>query len=343
MDSFRVARYPFLKNASSFAESNNADIDSLLNSPSYEDARKRGSERVLNAIDVYKVSDVPLMREYDRLMEVLSYPYARMIVSCINDRFLTKRYALAEASRMNELLRADPESIPVVSSELDVKTTIDEEGMIRIHFSDYLRYTHVMKAVEWKLINTELKSGQVLMEREKYSRLLQNALQEKIESDLPMDIPDDIRKSLQKDVDHVSMILAESKRRLSPTGGKDMDQEFLPPCIRTILANAQNGMNLPHSARFALVTFLNALGLTYEQIIALFAQSPDFDESKSSYQIKHITGELTGTDGYTPPECATMKTNGICFNPDSLCEKVNHPLSYYRIKSGNHPPRKETE
>ena len=83
----------------------------------------------------------------------------------------------------------------------------------------------------------------------------------------------------------------------------------------------------------------------YDGIIALFSQSPDFDESKSSYQIKHITGELSGTDGYTPPECSTMKTNGICFEPDELCarETVNHPLTYYRIKSGNYTRRPETK
>ena len=30
-----------------------------------------------------------------------------------------------------------------------------------------------------------------------------------------------------------------------------------------------------------------------------------------------------------------MKTNGICYNPDSLCEQewMNHPLTYYRVKS----------
>ena len=115
-----------------------------------------------------------------------------------------------------------------------------------------------------------------------------------------------------------------------------MNDAYLPPCIRTIIEMAQAGQNLPHSARFALVTFLHALGLDYGQIIAIFAVSPDFNEAMSEYQIKHITGELNGTEGYTPPVCNTMKTNGLCFDPDPLCEKVKHPLSYYRIKSGNY-------
>ena len=333
MDSLQIARYPFLRGSSKYAEENSADIESLIESTSYENARKRGLQRVLDAISQYKVSDVPLLQEYDRLMEVLSYPYARMIVSCINDRFLTKRYALAEASRMNDLLSNDHGSEITVSEELGVMSTVDAEGMINMHFSDYLRFSHVMKAVEWKLINTDLRNGFVRLSPDKFNRLLQNALQEKIESELPLKVPDAFKKALQKDIDHVNVVLFETKRELSPTGGEAVNQECLPPCMKAILASAQNGVNLPHSARFALVSYLNALGLSYEQIIGLFAQSPDFDESKSSYQIKHITGEERGGEGYTPPECSTMKTNGICFDPDFICEWVNHPLSYYRKKS----------
>jgi DNA primase large subunit len=333
MDSLRAARYPFLRGSAQYAEENSADIESLISSPLYENARKRGLERVLSAVSDHIVSGIPLLQEYERLMEVLSYPYARMLVSCINDRFLTKRYALAEASRMNELLADDHGSEMAVAEELGVISTVDTEGMINMHFSDYLRFSHVMKAVEWKLINTDLRNGFVLLSADKFDRLLQNALQERIETELPLAVPEAFRKALRRDIDRVSLILNDTKKKLSPTGGEGMNPDYLPPCIKGILASAQNGVNLPHSARFALVSYLNALGLSYDQIISLFAQSPDFDESKSSYQIKHITGEERGGEGYTPPECATMKTNGICFDPEPLCAKINHPLSFYRIKS----------
>ncbi len=338
----RAAQYPFIRDAKAFTDENVEDIDQVLTSPSFDSARKRGIQRVLDAIEHHKVSSVPLMQEYDRLIEVVSYPYARMIVSCIDDRFLTKRYALAEASRMNEILGNDRASIAIVAQELEVDSSVDAEGKVNIHFADYLRFSCAMKAIEWKLINSDIKNGYVRLNPDKFNRLLQNALQEQIETSIgEMKVPEEWVRHMRHDIDHVSMILAESKRKLSPTGGKDMNMDFLPPCMKTILANAQNGMNLPHSARFALVTFLHAMGLTYDQIIALFAQSPDFDESKSSYQIKHITGELDGSDGYTAPECGTMKTNGNCFEPDALCDKINHPLSYYRRKSGTFGPKKE--
>ncbi|MDR3206384.1 MAG: DNA primase large subunit PriL [Candidatus Methanoplasma sp.] len=335
MDSLRAARYPFLRGSAEFAEENGGDLHALVDSQSYASARSRGVERVESAIKDHIVSDVSLLQEYDRLMEVLSYPYARMLVSIIGDRFLLKRYALSEASRMNHLLQGDPGSVSAVAQELEVASSLDADGMISMHFTDYLRFSHVMKASEWKLINTDLRNGFVHLGADKFDRLLQNALQERIEKELPLNVPPEFRSALAVDVGRISLLLNETKKQLSPTGGEGMNPDCLPPCIKTILANAQNGMNLPHSARFALVSFLHALGLTYDQIIALFAQSPDFDESKSGYQIRHITGEDRGGEGYIPPECATMKTNGICFDPDATCERVKHPLSYYRIRSGN--------
>ena len=336
MDTLLAARFPFLSDASEMAAQNGADIESLLSSSLFEEARKRGVERLEDTIRDSKVSYVSLLKDYDRLMEVMSYPYARMIVSCINDRFLTKRYALSEAVRMNSLLGEEPQStVQIIAESLGVNSVLDDDGL-KMHFTDYLKLSARMKSPEWKLVNTEMKNGYIILTHEKFDRALQNALQDKIESELPLEVPDEFRSMLKKDIDHISMILAETKNKFSPGFNGELDKDHLPPCIRTLLANAQNGVNLPHSGRFAMVSFLHAIGMNSEQILTLFSQSPDFDESKSSYQIKHITGELNGTDGYTPPECSTMKTNGICFEPDNLCnnEKVNHPLTYYRIKSG---------
>ncbi|MDD3071462.1 MAG: DNA primase regulatory subunit PriL, partial [Methanoculleus horonobensis] len=57
---------------------------------------------------------------------------------------------------------------------------------------------------------------------------------------------------------------------------------------------------------------------------------PDFDPDMTMYQVEHISGR-SGTE-YTPPSCATMRTFGICANRDRDCDRVNHPLSYYRLK-----------
>ncbi len=336
MDTGRAAKFPFLKESAEFAEQNNADLEALLTSPSFEPARKRGMERVMDALENSEVTYTPLMNDYDRLIEVMSYPYARMIVSMVGDRFLTKRYALAEAVRMNKILTGeDRETLLIVSEELGVTSTVDTDGIIRMKFPDYLRLANRLKSVDWKLINCDIHSGLVYLPQEKFSRLMQNALQDKIESELPLMTPEEYRKYLRGAVDAVSMALEETKAKYSPTGGEGMKNEFLPPCLVHILDMSRRGMNLPHSARFALVTFLHALGLDYDGIIRVFSESPDFNEEIAGYQIKHITGELSGTEGYSPPECKTMKTNGLCYNPDTLCQQewMNHPLTYYRVKS----------
>ena len=312
MDSGRAAKFPFMKDASEFAEANSVDLDALIVSPSFEPARKRGLERVMDALERSEVSYRPLIREYDRLMEVMSYPYARMIVSMVG---------------------------------LGVTSTVDADGIIRMKFTDYLMLANRLKSVDWKLINSDIHSGLVYLPQEKFSRLMQNALQDRIESELPLMTPEEYRRYLRGAVDAVSMALEETKKKYSPTGGEGMKNEYLPPCLVRILEMSRQGMNLPHSARFALVTFLHALGLDYDGIIRVFSESPDFDEDIAGYQIKHITGELNGTEGYSPPECKTMKTNGLCHNPDTLCQQewMNHPLTYYRVKSRDRTKGQNTQ
>jgi len=345
MDTKRAARYPFLRESSEFAEKNSADLEQLMTSDLYAPARNRGRERVLQALESSEVSAVELTNDYDRLIEVMSYPYARMIVSQVGDRFLTKRYALSEAVRMNKLLvKEDNDTLLTVSEELGVSSTADRDGLIHMKFPDYLALASRLNSIEWKLINSDIHHGVVYLPQEKFSRLMQNALQDKIESELPLLTPDEFKNCMTGDVTCVNLSLMDAKMKMSPTNGEGMKTDYLPPCLVRILEMSRNGMNLPHSARFAIVTFLKALGLGYDDIIKVFSESPDFDESKSEYQIKHIMGDLNGTEGYSPPECKTMKTNGLCCNPDSLCEQewMTHPLKYYRAKSrsskkGNSP------
>ena len=338
MQYLREARFPFLKECSRIAEINGVGVEQLTASGEYGAARKRGTERVLDAIQSSEVSYVPLTgSDYDRLMEIVSYPYARMLVSAVNDRFLTKRYALAEAVRMNRLLgEEDHETVTAVSKELGVNTT-NAGGELRMHFTDYIRFSVRIKSPDWKLVNTEVQKGFVNLPKERFYRVLQNALQDRIESELPLDLPDDLKTVLRKDTDHIRIILGEMKSKYNPATGGDIRIDMFPPCMRFMLAGTQNGVNLPHSGRFALVSFLCNLGMDSERILNLFSQSPDFDASKSSYQIRHITERE-----YTPPECSTMKSYGICFEPDALCNsgKMHHPLNYYRIKT--RPPQDKT-
>ena len=108
-----------------------------------------------------------------------------------------------------------------------------------------------------------------------------------------------------------------------------------------LLAQIQNHENVPHMGRFAIVSFLHHISLGNEEIYRVFGDVPDFAADITKYQIDHITGTTSATE-YTPPECSTMKSYGLCPGPDRLCLKIKHPLSYYRIKGRERRPVGET-
>lgn len=98
-----------------------------------------------------------------------------------------------------------------------------------------------------------------------------------------------------------------------------MEPDLFPPCISHALANVQGGVNLAHSMRFAMTSFLLSVGMSVDEILNLFNVSPDFDAEVTLYQIEHIAG-ATG-NVYKPPACDTMRTYGNCIGKDRLCEK----------------------
>lgn len=334
MDSLHYARFPFMKGATIYVRSQGVDLQALLASEAFAQARLRGKQRVLDALNEGRISSCPTAGEQERLVEVLSYPVARMLVSCAGDGFLTRRYALAEAVTMNESLQHEsPEFIVAVADELGVEAGI-HDGTIRTHFSSFLRFTSRMRSKEWKLVNTEVRAGYVYLSKQRFSRILQQALQERIEDELPLEVSKDIMARLRPQTAEIRALVEERKQHFKAQDLGKISIVKFPPCMRRLVGIAQAGENMPHSGRFALTAFLHAIGLSQEDILNLFSSSPDFDPSKTRYQIEHITGEISGTE-YTPPECSTMRSYGICFEPDALCGsgKLKHPLSYYRVKS----------
>ena len=87
--------------------------------------------------------------------------------------------------------------------------------------------------------------------------------------------------------------------------------EKLPPCMKDILAAIQAGENVPHMGRFALVSFLNSLQLSTNEILKIFSNAPDYQEDRTRYQVDHITGASSSTS-YKSPGCEKMRTYGIC-------------------------------
>ncbi len=340
MDVKLAAKYPFLKESGRHLKDSGVSLDGLVNGVAYERARFLGKERVMEAVNDGMIDDHPMASAIDASLELLSYPVARMIVSAVADPMLVKRYAIAEAKKADERLRKeDLTFIKDVATELGLEVATD--GDISLHFTDFLRFSAAMRSKDWKLVNQRVKDGKVIVTKQRLVRLIQQMLTDKITSELPLPVDDDILRTFAQDIGEIRGIYEQMRAEQKSRDIGKVSIERFPPCMKKLLGMIQAGENVPHSGRFALVAFLHTLGMNSDEVLSTFSTAPDFDESKSRYQIQHITGEISGTE-YTPPECSTMKSYGICHEPDGLCgqEWMKHPLTYYKVKGRPRRSRK---
>jgi DNA primase large subunit len=93
--------------------------------------------------------------------------------------------------------------------------------------------------------------------------------------------------------------------------------------------------------RFALTAFLLNIGMKTEDVINRYTTVSDFNEQLTRYQVEHIAGKRGGGVKYTPPNCETLQTHGLCIRKDELCKKVKHPLTYYFRKCRQKEAKRE--
>ena len=316
--------------------------------PSQSKILDRAQDRVIQAIQKGE-TDSKLV---DPMTELLSFPIANMFVTLIGEDFLNRRYALAEALRANELLLEEREDrlaklarteynwdLRIVREELDGVQYNYEAG-----YGDYVRNAAAFREAKWKLINRLVRKGYVLLTRAETARLLKEDIQRQIRDMVSESIKLALPEPFQKRLDAVKGVLEENRGKL--TGGdlpKELIVEALPPCIRYAYQGFLAGRRAGHMERFALTSFLVNAGMELEDIVKLFVSISDFDEDFTRYQIEHIAGIRGGRTKYTPPTCKTLQTHQVCVNPDKLCERINHPLSYYRRRIWSIQRRKEEE
>ena len=328
MDVFGFANYPFVNGALGYVESLDFNLDELFSELAFEGIRERGKERVLEAMGD-GISKPDISDKIDAEKELLSYPVARILVSCINDAYLVRRYALAEAKSAHELLKKLPtKSLKEFALDFGIESTISEQTS-EIHFTDYIRFA--IREPKWKLINRNMKNGYVQLSKEDFARIMEEAVRKRIESNLPVEVPPEICTALETSLQEIRSEMEARRSEFSIEEFKEIMPDCFPPCVVHALSGAQSGVNLTHSMRFALTSFLLNIGMNVDGIIDLFNVSPDFDEEKTRYQVMHIQGG-TGTT-YKSPSCSTMLTYGNCIGKDSVCERISHPLGFYRKKA----------
>ncbi|AEA47392.1 DNA primase large subunit PriL [Archaeoglobus veneficus] len=265
----------------------------------------------------------------------VAYITSKIIVSQL-EPWVRRKYAVREADRYAEIMYSEEDNvIRLLAAELGVRAEIGDE--YRVHVVSYLRGAARIKAERWRLLNRKLSKGWVELEREEFLRLLKERLREKLEESAAYEV-----KGLEDYIAQLSAKTERVKKDIKVELG-EVDVSCFPPCMKKILSDLQSGVNVPHTARFAITSFMLNIGLSVDEIISLFSSAPDFDEEKTRYQVEHIAGARGRGTEYDCPACDTMRTYHNCY---AEC-KVSHPISYYewcvKRKRGKGKTAKETE
>ena len=358
MDKETLSLFPFTREASLNVQSLGVSLDALVEDDAFERARIRGKERVIEAIERGEVSKPLIFSDLHAEIELLSYPFARILVSCIGDSALIERFALAEAKgsyeRLKRLSSSKDDFALALAEDFSLNVSPAEEsasatrrtgalaGQFKMHFTDFLRLSAGLSGLRWKLVNRDLRDGFVLLNRSEFLRLLQSAFYMKVRGRLPLEVPAGIRHAVMKYTEEIKRVWERVKSEASERsalllgedtakGVGDVEISCFPPCISRILSGLLAGENISHAGRFALTAFLLNIGMKPEEVMQLYKNAPDFDASRTKYQVEHIAGSK-GTK-YISPSCDTLRTYGLCVKEeDEICKEVSHPLKYYARK-----------
>ncbi|MCX8172925.1 MAG: DNA primase regulatory subunit PriL [Archaeoglobaceae archaeon] len=246
-------------------------------------------------------------------ISVLSYVSAKMLVSNLED-WARMRFAVREANSYGKAIEEELDGIVIlIARDLGLKLRGWET-----HISSYLKASTRIKSEEWRLVNRKLVKGYVKTNRSEVVRIIEEFLRLRLFEKTEFFV-----ESLQTPLKELKSVAVREKKFEVELG--EIDLKCFPPCMLEILSEIHRGMNVPHTARFALTSFLLNIGMDVEEILKLFKNAPDFDEEKSRYQIEHIAGLRGKGAEYSPPACDTMRSYQNCI---ANCN-VSHPLSYY--------------
>ncbi|MGY5859593.1 MAG: hypothetical protein RTU63_09495 [Candidatus Thorarchaeota archaeon] len=346
-------KYPFSQEARQTSQQYARDLGvlaDLLDQPENAFIIEAAEQRVYSAL-IHEEIKLPSIHDEK---EVLIYPTARLIVEEIASPQLRARQAEAESKSINKQLAHEDENFVIDLCKSSFGWDVESVGGLheraklpiqiktydmKIRFENFLEVAPDFHAEEWKLVNRYVDNGWTLIRRRELNRLVSGRFKQIILSGR-LDIPR-LPEQIVEVIERIETEMKNHIRVAAPFKIEGQVNSAFPPCIQKMYDDSISGqVNLSHDARFTLAAFLLRIGMSRDDVNAVFDHSPDRKDSLIDYQVRNIAEKRSSSEeqGYFPTGCKKLRTNNLCpvaagetFDP--LCEYVLNPLGFYSTRA----------
>ncbi len=339
-----------MKEAAEYVRELGLDINELesgLFVPFLDRAEERVRSALLDVSAYAKTQprDEPRQNE----IEIFSFPIAVMLVAATDDSLIKSRYSLAEAKRASTLLRdEEKEKLLEVADNFSWDARLVNDFSLRpyvfaLRFPIFLKNATGFHDKNWKLVNHLMINGDVYLTEREVSRLLEEEVRKYIEGKVDTKIKS-LPPTIMARVNQLRQLVAEKREQIRLEAMPErVVMEAFPSCIKGIYDRVAAGRPASHIGRFALTSFLLSIGMSAEDVFKFFRSVSDFNERMTRYQVEHIAGTRGSGTKYIPPNCATLRTHGICVSPENECGGAVNPLVCYKRKLQKIPEEEQTD
>ncbi len=168
-------KYPFSSEARSYIAGLHAGFDPTM----LEKGRLRLDEAIKKSRIEYSKTAIRAVKQ----TYIVSYLYARMLVSALNSRIAIDRYVTAEARRSGDALQEETEgNIAKIAKEIGLGLSYDRDFSIK--FTDFLSFSP--KTPDFALVHQEMEGGIVHIQKYRAVKIVENAIAAEISKTLPI-------------------------------------------------------------------------------------------------------------------------------------------------------------
>ena len=300
------------------------------------------SERIRNSARRFIIES--LRKDEERtittLQDISAFPLTLWILKAIDINILTTRVVNLTRDILEDELRSrrtGTEDVMAYAASLGIHSQFEDAvGTFTVPVSEFIVYNSRISGPRYRLVNQAVIKGRVVCARDTLCKIIREAFVSRAFLYLSAISREEAQSAMASAGDLINSLkeLIEKTGLTREVALGEVDSSIFPPCIKEYISQMQDGVNLPHMARFTLVSFLHKIGMEKENIMGLFRTAPDYNEKFTSYQVNHVIGETSSTE-YSPPKCTVLQSNHLCYKgEDAICNStwLKHPIQYYTFK-----------